>query len=112
MSLRDYFEQGRKQEQDYSRKMRARQVYRKQGKLSKFSPAMIVVGAGVLYEMIAPKLAPLFNRIKMPGVGVGSGVLSPIAKTIRYDIARIVAPFKKRDRDFADYERFLELARK
>lgn len=109
MSLKDYFEQGRQQERDHVRKVKARTPQRRLGaKPSKFSPSNIVIGAGVLYEIVSPKISPSLCAIRNKFYSV----ISPISRSIRGDIQSIIRCIRGANPGWEDYQRFLELARR
>ena len=111
MSLKDYFEQGRQQERDHARKVKARTPQRRMGKKpSMFSPANIIIGAGVLYEMIVPKLKRGGNQQKPSEQK--EGIIGPITRSIKGDIQTIIRRIRSVNPDWEDYQRFLELARR
>ena len=109
MSLKDYFEQGRQQERDHARKVKARTPQRRLGtKPSKFSPSNIIIGAGVLYEIVSPKIAPALSGLS----GKLGDISSPIIRSIRGDMQTIVRKIRGANPGWEDYQQFLELARR
>ena len=109
MSLKDYFDQGRQQERDHARKIKARTPQRRLGgKPSKFSPTNIIIGIGVLYEIISPKIAPTLGNTRMRL----EEICSPISRSIRGDIQTVVRKIRGANPGWEDYQHFLELARR
>ena len=109
MSLKEYFEQGRQQERDHARKIRARTPQRRFGaKPSAFSPSNLIVGAGVLYEIVYPKFAPLVSGIK-PRL---KSIVDPISRAISGDIQTVIRKIRGANPGWEDYQQFLELARR
>ena len=108
MSLLDYFNQGRQNEREHVRKQKVRTIPKKYGKPSPFSPTNLIVGAGVLFEIVYPKVKPITDAIKNR---VG-GVLHPICRSVKGDIQTVCRKIRKVNPDWEDYQRFLELARK
>ena len=109
MSLKEYFEQGRQQERDHARKIKARTPQRRLGvKPSPFSPSNLIVGVGVLYEIVSPKIMPALSGT-ITNLG---NVIAPIKRAIRGDIQTIVRKIRGANPGWEDYQRFLELARR
>ena len=109
MSLKDYFDQGRQQEREHVRKVRARTPQRRLGgKPSKFSPSNIIIGAGVLYEILSPKLVPALENIRLRF----NGISTPIARSIQGDIQTVIRKIRGANPGWEDYQQFLELARR
>ena len=102
MSLKDYFEMGKKSEIEDERKKKAKQIVKKVSKPSAFSPAGIVMGLGVLYQIIMPKF------------GFLSRFFSIIRRTlivIKIDIKMATKRISGINADWEKYKRFDELAR-
>lgn len=105
MSLKDYFEMGKKSEMEYERKKQLRRAApKKPVKPSPFSPAGIVMGLGVLYQIVMPKLATLL-RFK-------SGSSVSTTTVIKMDVKMIVRRIRGLNKDWELYKQFDELARR
>ena len=109
MSLTEYFEQGRQQERDHARKVKARTPQRRYGaKPSAFSPSNLIIGAGVLFEIVYPKISPFVSGMK-PRI---RSITEPISRSISGDIQTIVRKIRGANPGWEDYQQFLELARR
>ena len=107
MSLREYFEQGRKQEQEYERKQQLKRIVRKPQKPAWWSPVKVLIGAGVFYQIIHPKvkrialyLSPLYDKL-----------LRPTAEVIRADIHILNQRIRGINPDWEAYNSFYKLAK-
>jgi hypothetical protein len=105
MSLKDYFEMGKKAEMEYERKQQLRKAApKKPVKPSPFSLAGIVMGFGVLYQIIMPKIRkpkPLESKRKVSALTV-----------IKTDIKMLVRRMRGLNKDWETYKQFDELAKK
>ena len=108
MNLSEYFNKGRQQEQEHARRKLARQPQRRNTKLPWYSPAGILVGAGVLYQMVLP----ILTTTVIPVVGVGKRFCRDTIAVMKSDV-KIVAKkvTTKVDPDWEEYKNFLELCR-
>lgn len=105
MSLKDWFEMGRENEREHSRKQRLRKSKARQGRNPPFfSPSTIVIGAGVVYEIVRPKLE---GSIK-----IARELSGPIVCSIKWDLRKITNRIYGEDKDFEVYRNFYELAMK
>lgn len=103
MSLKDYFEMGKKSEIEYERKKKAKQIVKKISKPSAVSPAGIVMGLGVLYQIIMPKLGLLSRFFLM---------IRRTLAVIRIDIKMATKRIRGINPDWEKYKQFDELARR
>lgn len=105
MSLKEWFEMGRQNEREHSRKQRLRKPRVRQGRQPSFlSPATIVVGAGVVYEIVRPKLEGSITIVRK--------LTAPIVCSIKWDMRKITNRIYGEDKDFEVYRNFYELAMK
>ena len=108
MTLSEYFNKGRQQEIDYSKRKAARQPQRKVTKLPWYSPMGVIIGAGVLYQMALP----ILNKTVIPVVLGWSYLIRDVMKVVRSDAKVIQMKVTKNvDPDFEKYKRFEELCR-
>lgn len=105
MSLKEYFEMGKKSEMEYERKKQLRKAApKKPVKPSPFSPAGIVMGLGVLYQIIVPKIfkpKPFKAERKASTITV-----------IKADLKMIVMRIRGFNKNWEKYLQFESLARK
>jgi len=105
MSLKDYFEMGKQSEMEYERKKQLRKAApKKLTRPSPYSLAGIVMGLGVLYQIIMPK-------IRSPSTFKSKPKASTMS-VIKTDIKMIVMRIRGLNKDWELYQRFDELARK
>jgi hypothetical protein len=105
MSLKDYFEMGKKAEMEHERKQQLRRAApKKPVKPSPFSLAGIVMGLGVLYQMVMPKIRP-----PKP---LESKRTASTASVIKTDIKMLVRRIRGLNKDWEKYKQFDEFARK
>lgn len=105
MSLKDYFDMGRKSEIEHERKQQLRRAApKKPVKPSPFSLAGVIMGFGVLYQIMIPAFATL-SRFK------SKREVSTI-DVIRTDIKMIVRRIRGLNKEWETYKEFDELARK
>lgn len=105
MSLKDYFEMGKKSEMEYERKQQLRRAApKKPTKPSPFSLAGIVMGLGVLYQMVMPKIRKLstIKPEKKPST----------LSVIKADIKMVVMRIRGFNKNWEKYLQFECLARK
>ena len=99
MTLKDYFDMGRDSEKKYESKQKTRQITRRRSKPGALSIGAIVMGAGVLYQMILSK----FHKPDKPS--------SPTMQVIKGDIQTLVDKIQGSNENWETYRNFLELAR-
>jgi len=105
MSLKEWFEMGRQNEREHSRKQRMRKPKIRAGRQQSFlSPSTVVVGAGVVYEIVRPKLEGSIQVVR--------GLVAPIVCSIKWDLRKITNRIYGEDKDFEVYRNFYELAMK
>lgn len=105
MSLKDYFEMGKKAEMEYERKQQLRKAApKKPVKPSPFSLAGIVMGLGVLYQIIMPK-------IRKPSTFKSERKVSALT-VIKADIKMLVRRIRGLNKDWEKYKQFDEFSRK
>ena len=103
MSLKDYFEMGKKSEIEYERKKRIRLgAPKKPVKPSPVSPAGIVMGLGVLYQIVLPHCGMLLRFC---------GTIKKVVGVIRMDMKMLLKRFYGNTAEWEEYRRFEELAR-
>lgn len=105
MNFYEIFTSGRDAQRKYLVTQQRKQVVlrgRKPQKLPSWHPAQIIRGAGVLYEMVHPKLAVIYEKWILPAINV-----------IRIDLLIIGRYLKivKPPQEYEDYRNFLELTR-
>jgi len=104
VSLKDYFEMGKKSEIEYERKKRIRLgAPKKPVKPSPVSPAGIVMGLGVLYQIILPHCGMLLRFY---------AGLRKVVEVIRIDAKMLLKRFYGNTAEWEEYRRFEELARR
>jgi hypothetical protein len=105
MSLKDYFEMGKQTEIEHERKKQLRKAApKKPVKPSPFSPAGVVMGFGVLYQMVMPKIRkpkPISSQPKASTMSV-----------IKADIKMAVMRIRGFNKNWEKYLQFECLARK
>ena len=113
MSLKEYFEKGRTQEQERAQKqekMRTRQmssVRNRKQEMPWYHPGAILVGAGVLYEVLTPLWAFVAKGFEFVHV-----YIAPTLLVIRGDIQNLIRKVRGMEsREWHDYRAFCELAR-
>jgi hypothetical protein len=94
---------GRKSEVEYERKKKSKQIVKKISKPSAASPAGIVMGLGVLYQIIMPKLGLLSRFFLM---------IRRTLTVIRIDIKMATKRIRGINPDWEKYKQFDELARR
>lgn len=105
MSLKDYFEMGKKSEMEYERKKQLRKAApKKPVKPSPFSPAGIVMGLGVLYQIIVPKIFKPKHITSKPRHST--------ITVIKTDIKMLVMRIRGFNKNWEKYLQFESLARK
>jgi len=106
MTLSEYFNKGREQEREYEKRKASRMPQRRNVKLPWYSPAGIVVGAGVLYQM----LLPVLNVTVIPVALGWKYLIRDVVKIMKSD-ASVVAKkvTHKIDPEWEKYKRFTEL---
>lgn len=105
MSLKEWFEMGRQNEREHSRKQRIRKPKVRQGRNPPFlSPSTVVIGAGVVYEIVRPNLEGSIKIIDR--------LVAPVICSIKWDIRKITNRIYGEDKDFEVYRNFYELAMK
>jgi hypothetical protein len=109
MTLSEYFNKGREQELEYERRKAARQPQRKNLRKRPFySPASILIGAGVMYQM----LLPISNKTIIPVVKGWGYIFRDIINVFKSDVKLVsMKVTKKIDPDYETYKRFEELCR-
>jgi len=104
VSLKDYFEMGVKSEMEYERKQQLRKAApKKPVKPSPFSLAGIVMGLGVLYQIIMPK-------IRKPSTFKSQPRASTMT-VIKADIKMVVMRIRGFNKNWEKYLQFESLAR-
>jgi hypothetical protein len=106
MTLSEYFNKGRAQELEYEKRKASRQPQRRNVKLPWYSPAGVIIGAGVFYQMSLP----ILNKTVIP-VALGWKYLISDAIAIMKSDAKVVAKqvTHKVDPDWEKYKRFTEM---
>jgi hypothetical protein len=105
MSFKEYFEMGKKSEMEYERKKQLRKAApKKLAKPAPFSPAGIIVGLGVLYQMVVPKF-------RKPST-ISSQPKASTMKVIKADIKMVVMRIRGFNENWEKYLQFESLARK
>jgi hypothetical protein len=102
MTLKDYFNMGRDSEKKYASKQRSRQMVRRVAKPGAFSLGGIIMGVGILYQIIASKFQ------KKPG---SPTKVSPTMQVIKGDVKTLVDRIQGSNEDWETYRNFLELAK-
>jgi hypothetical protein len=103
MSLKDYFEMGRKREIEHENKQKAKMVIKKIIKPSPFSLSGIVMGLGVLYQILYPMLI----RLKPKGKRKPSATM----EVVRSDIKMVVMKIRGINPEWEKFKRWEELAK-
>ncbi len=103
MGIKELFEQGRQNERDHERKQHIRKPRIRQGRKSPLSPGNVIVGAGVVYEMLHPYTGG-FEKV--------TRIFDPVIITIKWDLRFITQKIFKDNQNFEDYKTFCELARR
>jgi len=103
MSLKDYFEMGRKSELEYERKQKSRTFVKKLTKPSPMSPAGLIMGLGVFYQIILPHIGVPMRFLS---------TLKRIVEVIRIDIKMVCKRFYGVNDEWEKYKQFDELARR
>lgn len=107
MPLKDYFDLGRKQELEYERKKRSRFVPKAGRKTSPYSPARILIGLGVLFQIVYPHT----NRIAMAASAVYRRFVKPTHDVIITDIKMASAKLISVNPEWEKYQQWDDLAR-
>lgn len=112
MTLKEYFDMGRQQELDHEKKKQARVAVKVVRKPSAFSFAGVLIGAGVLYQIVSPYV----NRtLEIVGVMYGK-VLKPTADVVKVDVKMagvwVKAKIMGINPEWEKFKQFDELARK
>ena len=104
--FKDYFSQGVQQQQEYEKRKQARMPQRRKTKLPWYSPASVIIGAGVLYQM----LKPFIQTIIVPIVKGWIYIIQDTIKIIRGDIRAVRKKIpNKPNPEWEAYKRFEEL---
>jgi hypothetical protein len=118
MEIKDYFEDGRNAQKKYQREQQIRKqmptVRFKPKKLEFYDPRLIIRGAGIVWEMIAPLFGKIATQKKAMPVVVGrrksrfermKGVVQKDADTVM-----VWLHLKAKKTEFGKYREFLDLA--
>jgi hypothetical protein len=91
---------GRDSEKKYESKQRVRQNFKRVSKPSSFSLGAIIMGAGVLYQMIISKFHKKSDKTP-----------NPTLQVIKGDMQTLVDKIQGANPEWEKYRNFLELAR-
>lgn len=105
MTLKDYFNMGRDSERKYESKQKVRHSFRRVTKPSPFSLGGIVMGAGVMYQMVMSKIKPEQKPNSPPKEP------NPTIEVIKGDIQTAIDKIQGANPEWEKYRNFLELAK-